>query len=46
MYKYVCTTCGRISYSASRPEVQLDDRCKYPGCNGKVEMEGDDNNGG
>lgn len=36
MYKYICPTCHRLSYSATDPAHALSDKCAYPDCDGHV----------
>lgn len=36
MYKYICPTCHRLSYSATDPAHALSDKCPYEGCDGHV----------
>jgi hypothetical protein len=36
MNRFICTTCGRLSYSAARLEDLRDNRCIDPKCSGHV----------
>lgn len=36
MNKYICTSCGRYSYSAATPDTAHNDNCGYDDCDGRV----------
>lgn len=36
MKKFVCTTCGKICYSAASHNDMTNDRCPYAHCTGHV----------
>lgn len=36
MNRFICTSCGRFSYSEVSIEEARDDRCPHPGCGGQV----------
>ncbi len=34
--RYICTSCGKYSFSAAKSESGISDKCLKSGCDGKV----------